>query len=396
MQLICRKKYLDKLLAVRGTPDIKVITGVRRSGKSKLLESFIDYIAQNEHEVNIIHIDFNRVENEVLRNKKALYDYVQNAYVSGKKNYLFIDEVQLCDGFEWAINGLHTLEKYDIYMTRSNAFLMSSDLATLFTGRTFSVAVYPFSFAEYLEYYGKGELEKDFSNYARQGGMAGSYLFSEQEQKDQYLNEVFNTLIVRDIYQKHHLRQKDVFANLCNFLMDNVSNLTSPHSIAKFLLAKNKKISDKTISSYLEYLCQAFMFYRFGRYDIHGKNYLSTSDKYYLCDHSFRYAVLGTKNSDFGRVYENIVAMELLRRGYQVYVGVLFNSEIDFVAIKRDEKIYIQVAANIDEESRFQREIAPLLKIRDVYPKILLARYVDNEINYEGVKVQNLAQWLLN
>ena len=232
MRLIQRDFYLDKLKEVMGTPDIKVITGVRRSGKSKLLESFMAYVASSDENANVIHINFNLEIHENLMEHHALNQYIENAYADGKNNYVFIDEVQMCDGFEKAINSLHASEKYDIYITGSNAFLLSSDLATLFTGRTFEIEVYPFSFAEFMQYFELNDPYAAFTRYIQEGGMAGSYLYKTPETKYSYISDVFNTLIVRDIQRKYRIRNMPLMERLCDFLIDNISNLTSTRSVA--------------------------------------------------------------------------------------------------------------------------------------------------------------------
>ncbi len=394
MKLIKREKYLNKLINVIGTPDIKVITGIRRSGKSKLLEDFKNYIINTIENNNIIHINYNLPKFENLKNYNALVEYVEKNYKSAMENFILIDEVQMCDDFEKAINGFHAEEKYDIYITGSNAFLMSSDLATLFTGRTFKVEVYPFSFEEFQKYYQYNDIQEAFDRYVIEGGMSGSYLYKTQEEKFQYIKDVLNTLIVRDIKQKYKIRNTDIIQNLTDFLMDNVSNLTSANNITQVLNSNNVSITDKTINHYIEYLCNAFAFYKIKRYDIKGKKFLSTQNKYYLADQSFRYAILGTNNMDYGRIYENIVAIELLRRGYEVYVGTLYKKEIDFVAQKQGKKIYIQVSDNIDNEKTLSRETTPLLQIKDAYPKMLIARTRHDAYQYEGIEVVDIAKWL--
>lgn len=394
MKLIERSIYLKKLINVIGTPDIKVITGVRRSGKSKLLESFKDYIGQKFAGANIVHINFNLTKYEKFKDYHALNDYIESSFVEGQRNFVLIDEVQMCPGFELAINNLHAEERFDIYITGSNAFLLSSDLATLFTGRTFEIKVFPFSFSEFCEYYSLTDRYAAFSRYLKEGGMAGSYLYADPETKYDYIADVFDTLIVRDIRQKYKIRNPLLMDRIVDFLMDNISNLTSARNITDALAGSREKINHKTVGNYIQYLCNAFAFYRVRRYDIQGKKYLSASDKLYLSDHTFRYAKLGTKNLDYGRVLENIVAVELLRRGYEVYVGVLYKKEIDFVAIKRNEKLYIQVSDNISDEKTFEREVTPLLQIRDAYPKLVIARIRDEEYQYEGIRIVDIADWL--
>lgn len=395
MKLIERDGYLRKLIDVMGTPDIKVITGVRRSGKSKLMERFKAYILEQNGNANIIHINFNLTQYEALREYHALHDYIEEQYDSAKDNFVLIDEIQMCSQFELAVNSLHASERYDIYITGSNAFLLSSDLATLFTGRTFEIKVYPFSFQEFVTYHGLDDPYTALERYMREGGMAGSYLYKNQEDKYTYIGEVFDTLILRDIRQKYNIRNQTLMDSVVDFLMDNIANLTSARNITEVLHKNKDTINHKTVGKYLEYLCNAFAFYKIRRYDIRGKKYLATNHKYYLSDHAFRYAKLGTKNLDHGRLLENIVAMELLRRGYEVYVGVLYKKEIDFVAIKRNEKLYIQVSDNISNGDTFAREVAPLLQIKDAYPKMVLARTRYEEYQYEGIRVIDIADWLL-
>lgn len=400
MKLIEREHYLDKLINVIGTPDIKIITGVRRSGKSKLLELFKNYITKNVKNCNIIHINFNLKKYDNLKDSEDLYNYINDHYEKSKNNFVLIDEIQMCNNFEKAINWIHAEEKYDIYITSSNAFLLSSDLATLFTGRTFKIEMYPFSFKEFIKFYNYKDIDEAFDKYVLEGGMAGSYLYKTNEEKYEYLKDVYDTLIVRDITQKYKIRNNKLLDELNDFLMDNISNIISARSITRKLASsKNKQsernISDKTVNNYIKYLCNAYAFYKVRRYDIQGKKYLASQDKYYLVDYAFKYAKIGTKNMNYGRIYENIVAIELLRRGYEIYVGKLHNKEVDFVAIKRNEKIYIQVASNITEEDTFNREVTPLLQIKDAYPKILIAKTGHDKYQYEGVQIIDIANWLV-
>ena len=396
MKLI-KRNYLDTLIDIIGTPDIKIITGVRRSGKSKLLEVFKKYIEKNIGNSNIIDINFNIPTYENLMEYHNLYDYVESMHKEEKRNFLLIDEVQMCKGFEKAINGFHALEKYDIYITGSNAFLLSSDLATLFTGRTFEIRVFPFSFKEYIEYFKYTDIDEAFKKYVIEGGMAGSYLYNSIDKKYEYLNEVYNTLIVRDIFGRNNVKDPKLMSSLNDFLMDNISNRTSLRNVANSLNTNksNLETNHKTVGNYIKYLCEAFAFYKISRYDIRGKKYLNSGEKYYLLDHAFKYARLGTRNMDYGRTYENIIAIELLRRGYEVYTGVLYNKEIDFVAMKRDEKIYIQVADNIDDDKTLQREVTPLLQIKDAYPKAIIARTKHDDYQYEGIQIYDIANWLM-
>ena len=392
---IIERNYLKDLISIIGTPDIKVITGVRRSGKSKLLEQFKEYIEKNIENYNIIYINFSLLEFEQLNEYHKLNDYIESKYIQNKNNFVLIDEVQMCNGFERTINSLHASEKYDIYVTGSNAFLLSSDLATLFTGRTFEIEIFPFSFEEYLKYYQYKDIDLAFDKFVLDGGMAGSYLYENEEKRYNYILDVYKTLIVRDINEKYNIKNNELLDNLTNFMMDNISNITSVRNITNSLNKFDNTLNHKTIGSYIQYLCNAFLFYKVKRYDIQGKRYLESLDKYYLVDQTFKYAKLGIKNMNYGRSYENIVAIELLRRGYDIYVGELYNTEIDFVAMKRNEKIYIQVSDNIEDEKTFNREVNSLLKIKDAYPKILIARTKHNNYLYEGIQIYDIAKWLM-
>ena len=394
MKLIKRAKYLDRLADLRGTPDIKIITGVRRSGKSKLLESFREMLSSQEG-VNIIFIDLSCLENEKLLEYHALNEFVLSNTVDGAENVLIIDEVQECLYFERAVNSLHNTEKYDIYLTGSNAFLLSSDLATLFTGRQIEIPVYPFSFSEFLAYYSDAaDKEAMLDRYLVEGGLAGSYVYRTESDRVSYVREVFETILERDLVQKFKLNEPTVLRHLAEYLMDNIANLTSPHR-ASIQLVQNKVATNHvTASNYIGHLLHAFLFHVVKRYDIRGKKYLATNEKYFLSDLGFRYAVLGRRNMDYGRAFENIVYLELCRRGYDVYVGKIQDLEIDFVAMRGSEKIYIQVSDNITAPETFQRELAPFAKIRDGYPRMLIARTRNPETDCEGVRIVNLADWL--
>ena len=274
--------------------------------------------------------------------------------------------------------------------------MLSSDLSTLFTGRTFEISIFPFSFDEYNKYHNNDNYYLSFNSYMNDGGMSGSYLYDNIEDKNQYLKSIYETMILRDIVQKYKIKNEPLLKKLSDYLLDNISNITSSTKIENVLKNDLETGDHKTISNYLEYLCNAFAFYRVRRYDIKGKNYLKSQDKYYLVDTSFRRAILGRKEEDYGRILENIVAIELLRRGYDIYVGTLYDKEIDFVAMKGEEQIYIQVTDNIESESTLQREITPLLSIKDGYKKIIIARLNHEGYIKEGIEIIDISDWLLN
>ena len=310
MKTIERKEYLDRIKNLKDTPDIKVITGIRRSGKSILMQEYIQYLKEYFDGINIIFIDFMDLTFEHLKEYHALHTYVEVHYEEGKANYLFIDEVQMCPGFELAVNSLYSKRKYDIYITGSNAFLLSADLATLFTGRYIEIHVYPFSFKEYCQYYDNtSDIRQLFEDYTINGGLAGSYAYNTDKDRKEYIKEVYETIVTRDLVQKYSLPDTLVLQRLSEFLMDNISNLTSPSKISNMLVEKDISTNHVTIGKYIKYLCNAFIFYDIKRYDIRGKKYLESTEKFYLSDIGIRYAILGNRNMDYGRVYENMICL---------------------------------------------------------------------------------------
>jgi predicted AAA+ superfamily ATPase len=466
MTTLVRADLLNKLLALKGTPDIKILTGIRRAGKSTLMREFIRVCREQNPSVNVVYIDLTQLEQEALKEYHALYAYVGEHLREGAQNVLCIDEVQLCEGFELAINSLHARGAWDIYLTGSNAFLLSSDLATLFTGRYMELHVFPFSFREYLTYQwltsgaGAGlatagaattslaepvapgaletpflgaspfpastnaqkhrevetsaraaglgsetytaqdaeayaalrpQLDELFDTYAREGGMAGALAYQTPEQRLDYLRSVYTTIANRDLMQKRPALKPETLSAITEYLLDNVGNLTSASNIASTLALAGSHV---TAGTYLHYLCETFLFYQVKRYDIKGKRYLATTDKFYVVDPGFRTALLGTRNLDTGRVYENLVAIELLRRGWDIYVGKLYKKEVDFVAMRRNVKLYVQVCDSLDDAATLERESSSLLAIRDAWPKVIIARTRHAAYTYEGIQVYDIARWL--
>lgn len=392
--MIQRSIYFKKILEAKDTEDIKVITGILGSGKSVLLLQLKDYLKKENPSNNVIHIDMDSPNNQNLLDGKLFVEYVRKNYDSSKKNYLLVDEVQEIKGFERIFNSFHDERIFDIYITGSNAFLLNNDLATLFSGRTFSIAVYPFSFKEYCEYFNiTNDYYKHFEKYFYDGGFSGTYVYPNFQTKLSHIkNDIVDTIVLRDISQKYRIKSKNQFNKLLNFLMSNISNTTSFYRVEKNLKDGDKKtkasgLTSKTIEKYTSYMMQAFIFYECGSFDMIGNRYLNSNSKYYLSDISLRFAQIGTKTIDFGRYLENIVYLELKRRGYEIYVGKMRNKEVDFIAIKPSEKKYIQVCWNIESQEAIKREITPLLSIKDAYEKIIISRTFQKPYDIDGVKV---------
>ena len=397
MKLIKRDDYLSVLAAVKDAPDIKILCGMRRAGKSKLMDEVARNIRKAKPRANVISIDMTLLKNERLHDYHVLHDYVKAHAKKTGINYLLIDEVQMCPRFELAINSLHEERnaRYDIYLTGSNAFLLSSDLTTLFTGRHHEIRTYPFSFREFRRYFSsEKDVDRAFDRYVIEGGLAGSYLYKDESARAGYVREVYQTILRRDIVQRFKLPDSRVLERLAEFLMDNIGNVTSANNVTTGLVADHVPTNHVTIGNYLGYLADTYLFQELKRYDVRGRRCLEQSGKYYLMDHAIRYAVLGRRNMDYGHVYENIVCIELLRRGYEVYVGKLYQKEIDFVAMRGSEKVYIQVSDDISEPKTLSRELEPLGKIRDSYPKLLIARTRHDETDREGVRIIDIARWL--
>ena len=397
MKLIKRDGYIARLDAIEGTPDIKILSGMRRAGKSKLLEEIARRQRKKGSKVNVVYADLSLLKNEHLKEYHRLHQWIESHSRKGCRNCVMIDEVQMCTGFELVVNSLYAApgRRYDIYLTGSNAFLLSSDLTTLFTGRHFELKTYPFSFCEFRRYFSsEKDVDRAFDRYVVEGGLAGSYLYKDESSRTAYLKEVYQTILRRDIAMRFNIADTTVIERLAEFLMDNVGNVTSANNLADELVRQKVATNHVTVGRYLGCLADAFLFVEAKRYDVRGKKHMERSGKYYMMDHALRYAVLGSRNMDYGHVYENIVFIELLRRGYDVYVGKLYKKEIDFVAMKGSEKTYIQVSDDISSKDTLKRELDPLLKIRDAYPKMLIARTKHEETSAEGVRIVDIARWL--
>lgn len=392
--MVIRNDYLDKLIDLKDKEAIKVITGIRRSGKSALLGQFRDYLVSGGvPEENIVYINFELLEFEDLLDYRKLYEYVLSKTAKGKM-YVFIDEIQEVDRFEKAIDSLFAKGNYDLYITGSNSHLLSSEISTLLSGRYIEIQMLPFSFKEYFQLRG-GDKKAAFNEYFRYGGLPYACQIENRESKLAYIDGIYNTIVIKDLLQRKKISDIGLLKDILKYIMDTVGNNISAKKISDTLSSKGRKTSHVTVGNYLDALQEAFIVYKAERYDIRGKQRLSSLEKYYVADLGFRALALGDKQYNIGAVLENIVFLELKRRGYFVNIGKIDSLEIDFIAVGSDDKIYYQVSASVMDPVTFNREIDPLLKIHDNYEKVLLT-LDELPMNYEGIRQINLIDWLLN
>ena len=386
MQTLARKRYLDTLRVLKDKNLIKVATGVRRCGKSTLMNQFQDLLRKENSNVSILSINMDMPEFRFFaeKNWKEIYDYILKQLKKNVINYVFIDEVQNVHEFEKLLEGLYVHPNIDLYVTGSNAFLLSSELATLLTGRAFEINVLPFSFAEYLEFTGKTtNLDRAFAEYVRTGGFPEAVRLSEDGNHfaNEYLQMVFKNIYNNDISKRYTIYAEESYQEVVSFLIDSVGSSVSAGNIAKVLTANKKKIDNKTVSKYIDTLVEAYLFYRVSRYDIKGKQHLATQEKYYLVDLGFRNALLGKElTTDAGHLLENIIYLELKRRNNQVWIGKNKNLEINFV-VRNNEGFtqYIQVAQTVQNSMTLERELAALDRIDDHHEKLLITLDYDND-----------------
>ncbi len=400
--MIKRTRYLEKLKMYSGKPFIKVIAGMRRSGKSTLLGQYREYLINSGiDEQNIIQINKELLGFDFLSDYKDLWNYI-NQEASGKagKKYLLIDEVQEIDQWEKAINSFFAGEVYDITITGSNARMLSTELTTLLAGRYIEIVVQPFSFNEFrayrLEQTPDETIRDSFARYMRYGGLPGIHsLPLDDEAVFPYLNAIYNTVLLKDVVARNKIRDVEQLERITRFVITNCGNITSAKSIADYLKSQRLSISVETVQNYLHYLTQAFMIHKVRRYDIKGKRLLEYSEKYYPADPGLRFGIAGYVDSDISGLLENLVYLELIRRGYTVHVGQSGNMEIDFVAEKQEEKTYIQVAYLLIEGKTIEREFGNLMQISDNFPKLVLSMDEYRQQNREGVISRNIIDFLL-
>ncbi len=402
MKKILRKRLLDKLTTLKDKNLIKVVTGARRVGKSTLLLQFQELLKEKNPTASVISINMDLPEFRALgeKNWKEIYDYIKSLLQKDRTNYVFIDEVQNIREFEKLLEGLFVTPNVDLYVTGSNAYLLSSELATLLTGRAFEINVLPFSFREYLEFTGKtANPDRAFAEYIRFGGFPEAVAFVEAGENYvyEYLKTVFQNIYENDIQERHTIYYETSYMEVVKFLIDNIGSSVSARNIARVLTANGKKLDNKTVSRYIDTLVNAYLFYKINRYDIKGKQHLATREKYYLVDLGFRFALLGKElTADAGHLLENVIFLELLRRNYQVWIGKTDNLEVDFVVRdKAGYTKYIQAAYTVKDKKTLERELKPFGKIPDFNERLFIT--MDYETgDHNGVKQINAIDWLLN
>ena len=400
--MIERNEYLSILKRFKDKELIKVITGIRRCGKSTLLEMYKDYLLDNGiTEDQIISINLEDLKYNFIEDYMSLYNYICDKLKSNKKNYVFIDEVQKINEFQEAVDSLYIKKNVDLYITGSNANLLSSELATLLSGRYIEIKMLPLSFKEYKDAYKDLNNDELYQKYISYGSLPYTTSLDTEDDVSMYLSSIFNDIIIKDVMTRKKIQDETMLRSVANFTMDNIGNLVSTNNIANTMASDGRDINVRTVERYLEGFTESFFLYKASRYDIKGKQYLKTGEKYYVSDLGLRYFILGRKIGDYGHVLENVVYLELLRRGYDVFIGKVDEYEIDFVALNNDGRIYVQVAETLkgtDESDTkiLDRELRSLRKIVDNYEKIILTSDKTPLANEDGIKIRNVYDWLLD
>lgn len=397
MERIERRDYLDKLIAFKDKKLIKVITGIRRCGKSTIMEIFRDWLLNNGvSPEQILYLNFEDYDNIELRNPLALHQYIKPLILSDKPTYIFFDEIQHVKDFPDIINSINLKPNVDLYVTGSNAYMLSNEIATLLSGRYVEIAMLPLSFKEYVEGCGGSDnLEKAYTNYITQSSFPYTLALDRPKDITDYLNGVYNTVVMKDIISRKKIQDVMMLESVIRFVADNIGNMLSTKRISDIMTADGRKIDQKTVEKYLTSLCETFFVYEAKRYNVKGKQLLKTLGKYYLVDVGLRRMLLGGRSFDAGRLLENVVYLELLRRQKSVYIGKIDNLEVDFVAIDENDIVYYQVAATVRDEATLKRELSSLQQINDQYPKYILTLDEDPEADYDGIKRINALKWLM-
>lgn len=397
--MIARKEYLENLISFKDKQLIKVVTGIRRCGKSTLFELYQEYLLQSGVKPEQVHsYNLEAGEYAEIEDNKALYRLVSDSLSADQMNYIFLDEVQRVADFQKAVDALFIKKNCDVYITGSNAHLLSGELATLLSGRYVEIKMLPLSFKEFISAQSDSHnLDRLYQDYIHNSSFPYALELNKPKDIRQYLEGIYDSIVLKDIVSRRHIPDVDMLKSVTRFLFDNIGNMCSTKKISDTMTSAGRKIAVHTVEKYLEALTESFVFYRIGRYDIKGKQYLKTGDKYYSADIGLRYAVLGSKKADAGHILENIVYLELLRRGYEIYIGKIGSAEVDFIAVGEEGEEYYQVAYTlIDADGKtLERELAPLNAIKDHNPKYLLTMDYGPVISHNGIKQLNVLDWLI-
>ncbi|MDR0490700.1 MAG: ATP-binding protein [Oscillospiraceae bacterium] len=395
--MIERKEYMERLIDYRDKQVIKIITGIRRCGKSTLLYLFQQYLLEDGvAPANIITVNFEDYDNRNLCDPGALHDHVKAHMAAKGKTYVFLDEIQNVPEFQRVVDSLYLRKNLDLYLTGSNAWLLSGDLATLLSGRYVEIEMLPLSFREYVSATGVSNLSRQYTEYLENSSFPGALEFTgNQKHILGYLQGVYDSVVLKDVVGRYKIQDTMMLESLIRFAFANIGSQLSTKSISNAMNADSRKIDVKTVERYLRALVDSFILYQAKRYNVKGKQYLKTLEKYYAVDIGIRYLMLGQRGTDVGHILENVVYLELLRRGYQVYVGKVDELEVDFVAMDQTGRSYYQVAATVREQTTLDRELAPLKKISDHYPKYILTLDEDPDADYEGIRKLQVLKWLM-
>lgn len=396
--MIARNEYLNELIGFKDKRLIKIVTGIRRCGKSTLFELYQNYLLENGVAENqIISINFEDIDFEDLQDYKALYTYLKDRLLPDKMNYIFLDEIQNVEQYQKAVDSLFIKKNVDLYLTGSNAYLLSGEIATLLSGRYVKIQMLPLSFKEYVSAFSdKTDLSRKYTNYLIYSSFPYTLELNDDKKKiKEYLDGIYNTVVLKDVMARKKINDVFMLESVIRFMFDNIGNLCSMKKITDTMTSDGRKISIHTVDSYLSGLVDSYILYKVSRYDIKGKQYLKTGEKYYIADIGLRYYLLGSKRADMGHILENIVYLELLRRGYEIYIGKIGNAEVDFIATYDDGIEYYQVALTVRDDATLKRELASLNSISDHNPKYLITLDNDPPTSHNGIRQINAIDWLL-
>ena len=396
MKILDRKECKNRLIRLQETEKIKIISGIRGAGKSELLHSYQKWIEEHVEGANILYLDMEDAQNAELKDGPSLLSHIEKNYEEKRSNFLIVEEIQLCKNFEKAMQSVYERKMFNIYLSSSNASFLYEDKTAFWDENSIELPIFPFSLSEYLRYYERKDLSSAIlPGYLKYGGLSATFRFKFKEDKTEYIKELYNKKIKKDLRKTYGIKDQALMDSLLAYLMLHLSTPTSASKISSLFKQNNLETNHITIGKYLQYLCAAFLFFKVKRYDIRKKVYLETADKYYMTDLSFRFALLEKEKPDWKGIYENLVAIEIRRRGYDIYVGKLYQKEINFVAMREKEKLYIQVTDEIEGEDTLTKALSPLRAIKDSYPKLLIANTGKDEFDVDGIRILDLTKWLM-